>query len=43
MLNIDLRDDDVQARTTGLQAHADDVQAYVTDLREGEKERQEQG
>jgi hypothetical protein len=43
MLDIDILNDEEQARTTGPQAHANDLQARVTDLREEKKERQDQG
>jgi hypothetical protein len=36
MSDIDIRDDEEQDRTTGIQAHA-------TDLREEEKERDDEG
>jgi hypothetical protein len=36
MLDIEIRNDNVQDRTTGIRAHA-------TDLREEEKERDDQG
>jgi hypothetical protein len=43
MLDVDILDDEEQARTTGLQVHADDFQAHVTDFREEHKERHDQG
>jgi hypothetical protein len=42
-MDIDIRDNEEQARTTGLPAHADDLQAHATDLRGEEKERHDQG
>jgi hypothetical protein len=43
MLDIDSRDDEGQDRTTGIQAHANDLQTHAIDLREEEKERDDQG
>jgi hypothetical protein len=43
MLDIDIRDDKEQDRTTSIQASANELQAHVTDLWEEEKERDDQG
>jgi hypothetical protein len=43
MLDIDIRDDEEQDHTTGIQAHDNDLQVHATDLREEEKEWDDQG
>jgi hypothetical protein len=43
MLDIGIRDDEEQARTTSLQDHVTDLRANATGFREGEKERHDQG
>jgi hypothetical protein len=43
MLDIDILDDEEQARTTGLQAHATDHRTHATDLLKREAEKHDQG